>query len=827
MRVERVEWSLDVRHREKTFAGKVSLHLEGVDGPLRVDSERLTIDSAELDGRPVSFREDSKKGVLEFPPVSAGAHRLDIAYRGAVDPSSLVGMYTSPAGPDYVLTTMLFPTGARRLLPTFERPTVKTVYHLTLTVEESAKVIFNTPARSERTVGDRREIVFEPTPPMSAYLLYLGIGPFDTLTVPGERWSVTVAASPGRAEAGRFCAERATEILAAYEEYYAAPYPLPKLDLVALENFWAGAMENWGAIAFRETAVLVDPTTSVLARRGILQTLAHEIAHQWFGNLVTAAWWDDFWLNESFATFVGYRLVSHRYPAEDSWSPFLNRWVRTALEADALDSTHPIHVPVDSAEALGEISDAITYGKGAAVLRMVEAYLGAEPFRKGVSRYLREHRYANATAEDLWTALEQVSGRPVSHIMSEWVTRPGFPVVHARWANGRLTLRQERFRADGAAAPALWPIPLRLVTPEGDFETLWESPEIVRPLATPRGVRINPQRTAMVRVHLDDGLFGAALAELPSLDPIDQWGLVTDAHAFVYAGLLSLPRFIDLVGAAASLEGDLAVRSMTAALADLLVPLYDVPALREAARTFLRTQIDRVGPEPRVGETEDSSVRRELVGGILARVDPSFARELAARFADFDRLPAELRGPVALAYALDRRNEAFDPLLARLRAAQRDSERLQMVVGLAALPDRPTARRVLELVPGPGVTPSRTADLLLEMSGNPTGRAELFDWFRDHGSMLSELWAGTPLLSLFLRRGLARLGIDSPEAVEEHFRSHIPSEAAQAVRQGLESLRLATRLRRAVRSGPSGSVADAGDADPRPGRERGSDGGAR
>ena len=272
--------------------------LEDPPDPLIVDSERLEIVSATVDGRTVPFRSDPSRCRLEFDGLPTHPCRLAISYRGSADPNSLVGLYVSPSGDRYALTTMLFPTGSRRLLPTFEVPSVKTVYRLTLTTEPEVRSIFNTPMESERIADGRRETRFAPTPPMSAYLLYLGIGPFDTITVPGHPWTVTVAAPPGRAEAGRFCAERASLFLAAYEEYFGIPYPLPKLDLVALENFWAGAMENWGAIAFRENLLLVDPNTTLRERRVDLQVLAHEIAHQWFGNLVTPSAWQDFWLNE-------------------------------------------------------------------------------------------------------------------------------------------------------------------------------------------------------------------------------------------------------------------------------------------------------------------------------------------------------------------------------------------------------------------------------------------------------------------------------------------------------------------------------------------------
>jgi tricorn protease interacting factor F2/3 len=773
--------------------------VEDAPDPWVVDASHLTIESAALDGRPAHYREDPAKGVLEFVGVGAGPHRLDIAYRGKAEENSLVGMYVSPAGSTYALTTMLFPTGSRRLLPSFENPAVKTVYRLVLTTDADVKAIFNTAPASERIVSGRREVTFAPTPPMSAYLLYLGVGPFDTLTLPGNRWSVTVAASPGRASAGRYAAERATEVLAAYEEYYGTPYPLPKLDLVALENFWAGAMENWGAIAFRESLLLVDPTTSVRERRQVLLTLAHEIAHQWFGNIVTPVWWDDFWLNESFATFVGHHIVARRYPNEDPWAGFLNRWIQEAFAQDALSSTHPIKVPVDSAEALGEIADDITYGKGAGVLRMIEAFLGEETFRKGVSRYLATHRYQNARAEDLWTALGEASDQPVGRVMTDWVTRPGFPVLHAAWKDGTLTLRQERFRADGTAAPELWPIPLRIASAQGDTAILFEERERSFPWPSPDGLRINPERTAFARVCYDPTLFDRMLTEFPSMSAIDQWGFITDTHAFLYAGLAPLSNFLKLAEAGSALTHELSVRALARALADLGLVLHDVSEVLGASRRFLRSQLESRGVDPRPGEAESQGLLREVLATNLARIDRDFAREMAPRFAEFDRVPAELRGPVAIGFAHAEGVAAFEPLLRRLRSTPRDSERVQMIQGLAAFRDPVDLRKTLALIPSPGLTPSGVLDLFVSMAVNPLGGRELFDWYRSHPKTLAEMWAGTPLLSECLRLGMVPLGIGQEEEVERYFQEHTPPDAVSGVRQGLESLRLAAQLRRRYR----------------------------
>ncbi len=796
MHVAGVDWRLDLDYRAKTFSGTVSIEIEGANGTVALDAARLTVDSARLDGVPVPWREDRAKETLEFTGVSAQPHRLEISYRGSVEPNSLIGPYVSPCGSGYALTTMMFPTGSRRLLPAFEHPSMKTVYRLVLTVDPDVRVIFNTAPRSERAVDGRRELTYEPTPPMSVYLLYLGIGPFDAYSSQGHRWSVTVATSPGRAPAGRFCAERSTELLAAYEEYYGVAYPLPKLDLVALENFWAGAMENWGAIAFRESAVLVDPMTSAQARRNVLVILAHEIAHQWFGNLVTPAAWDDFWLNESFATFVGFRIVARRYPEEEALNYLLIRWFGPALEQDSLHSTHPIRVPVSGPEALGEVSDEVTYGKGAAVLRMIEAYLGEETFRRGVSRYLDRHRYANARAEDLWTALDEVSGQPVSRVMTEWITRPGYPIVHARWARGRLDLRQEQFHADGTSSKATWPIPMRVVTGEGERTILLENPATTIATETPRGLRINPGRTAFVRVAYDAALFDTLVAELSSMEPTDQWGLIIDTQALVYAGLTPLTGFLQLVEAGTSLNALAPVQAMANALGDLHRPLHDFPPFLAAARKFLAAQLARIGLEPALEEPPSSAILRQVLAQNLVGVDPAFARTLAPRFAEFDRLPPELQAPVAEAFASAGGTAAWEPLLDRLASATREAERGQMLRALGAFRDPALVRRSLDLVPGPRMTAGMALELLVGVAANPASGRELFDWFRARAGPVTEMWAGTPLLSLYLRAALTTMGLDQEGPVEQYFREHPPRDAARGIEQGLESLRIAARLRR-------------------------------
>jgi len=794
-----IDWSLAVHYREKSFAGKVTIQFENASESLTIDAARLEIVSATLDGGPVAWRKDAARGELIFEGVSSDSHRLEIAYRGKVDPEGLVGFYAAPAGPQYVLTTMFFPTGSRCLLPAFEDPAVKTVYRLVLSIDPDVTAVFNTAPVSEHLEGGRRVITYGPTPPMSAYLLYLGVGPFDTLTIPGHPWSVTVATSPGRASAGRFAAERASELLAAYEEYYGLPYPLPKLDLVALENFGAGAMENWGAIAFRESLLLVDPTTTVRERRITLDVLAHEIAHQWFGNLVTPAAWDDFWLNESFATFVGHQVVARKFPSDRPWNYYMLRFYNPALEEDACAVTRPVKTRVASPEQLNEIVDDITYGKGAAVIRMIESYLGEAVFRQGLARYLGRHRYANARAEDLWGSLDEASDRPVSRIMASWITRPGYPVLHAAWSNGTLTLRQERFWSSGERSSETWPIPLRIRTAESDVRRLFEAPSAEIALPSSRGLRINPDRTTFLRVSYDDRLFDERLEEFASLSPIDQGSLAIDTVAFVYAQQHSLDRFLRLVRVAETTSDELTVLSIVEALNDLRVPLHDVPDFSEVDRRFLRAQLARVGVDRAPGEDEPHSLVREVVADALVRADPSFAQELADRFFDIDRGVPEVRAAIALGFAAAKGAEAFEPLVERLRSSASDNDRMLILRALSGFRQPELLRRALDLIPSPGVTTAGSLDLFVGMRFNPHGGAPFFDWYRERTADIAKWWAGTPLLGVMFMFLLPTVTSDLGPSVEQYFQDHPPPPGTHAgLARGIEKMRLRARLRREV-----------------------------
>src|SRR6266849_873800 len=329
------------------------------------------------------------------------------------------------------------------------------------------------PIESEKKEGAKKTVTFQKTPKMSTYLRYLGVGKFaeDRNSHGKTELYAAYAARPKSIVKTEFSFEAAQKVLDFYETYFGIPYSLPKLHQVAVPEFAYGAMENWGAIAYREILMHVDKDTSVKAKKRVAGVIAHEIAHMWFGDLVTMKWWDDIWLNESFATFMGHKSVDSAYPQWAIWDDFVRTEMagfcpspehRGALARDGLKSTHPIEARVKDPEEIEELFDEISYGKGASILRMIEAYIGHENFQKGVANYLQEFRYSNASGRDFWSHLQKASGAEVSRIMEAWISKAGYPIVTAAFSNGKLLLEQERFLLAGGIDKRTWPVPITM-----------------------------------------------------------------------------------------------------------------------------------------------------------------------------------------------------------------------------------------------------------------------------------------------------------------------------------------------------------------------------
>ena len=406
--------------------------------------------------------------------LTAGAHRLRIGFTARINTFGR-GLffvdYPTDNGMKRMLSSQLEPADARRIFPCWDEPAFKATFALTVTVPRTFLAVGNMPvAREEPVAPDLKQVAFAPTPKMSSYLFVLAAGELERLTAEADGVTVGVVTTAGKREQGRFALDNAVKLLDYYNDYFGVKYPLPKLDLIAVPGGFGGAMENWGGITFFESRLLFDPATNAdTARRGIFSILAHEMAHQWFGDLVTMGWWDNLWLNEGFASWMQVKAAEHFYP---QWQTWLNGYGQKqfAMALDARRTSHPIQQPVaDHSEAMAAF-DGITYNKGQALIRMLENYLGEQAFRDGIRKYMAAHAYGNTTTADLWQALESAAGKPVTGIAASFTEQDGVPLIVAETScsgdTQRMALRQDRFviapsRGEATVwAPRTWHIPI-------------------------------------------------------------------------------------------------------------------------------------------------------------------------------------------------------------------------------------------------------------------------------------------------------------------------------------------------------------------------------
>jgi puromycin-sensitive aminopeptidase len=660
---------------------------------------------------------EAERVTLRFAAaVAPGTWTLRLVFTGTLN-DKLRGFYRStykdPAGTTRTLAATQFEaTDARRAFPCWDEPDFKAVFAATLVIDPALTAVSNTRVTGEHVRDGRKVVTFADTIKMSTYLVAFVVGDLEaTDAVTVGRTPLRVWCVPGKRRLAAFGQRIAAASLAFFEDYYGLPYPGDKLDLLAIPDFAAGAMENLGAITFRETALLVDEAQATHAEQErVADVVAHENAHMWFGDLVTMSWWNGIWLNEAFATFMEMKAV-------DAWKPEWQRWTTfgvsraAAFGVDGLWATRPIEFPVRAPRDADAMFDVLTYEKGASVLRMLEQYLGEDVFRAGVRDYLRAHAYDNADTGDLWAALGRASSQPIPAVMDGWIFRPGYPLVTARREGDALVLAQQRFTylpapppwapAEPAGEP--WRVPVQVRVGAGEQarveRVLLDGGEARVPL--PRGTSyalVNEGGHGFYRVRYAPELLDALLARVPhGLAPIERFNLVSDTWAAAVAGLIPVTQYLDL---ATRFHADRDRNVWTMLLASLhslarALGAEDRPRLAAYVRDLLAPAVSELGWAPQRGEDE---LRRQLRGDLLralgtlgddaptqARAAEEYARASAdPAVVDPNVLPALI---AVLAWCGDAAR--YDEFLHRFRTAATPQEEQRYLYALAAF--RPAA----------------------------------------------------------------------------------------------------------------------------------------
>ncbi len=695
---------------------------------------------------------------LVFPSaLEPGATTLHVTFAGVIL-EKLRGLYRSVKDELRYAATQFEAADARRAFPCFDEPEFKARFSVTLVVPAAACAIANGAIEAERALGDeRKEVRFRETPPISSYLVAFAVGPFEATepATTADGVPVRVWLPRGLADKGVYARDahrRAVEYLAGYT---AIPYPYGKIDAIGLADFEAGAMENPGAITYRLTAIAADPQQAAEdTLKDIFYTAAHELTHMWWGDLVTMAWWNDLWLNESFATFVGWKATADLVPEWGMWRDFVATLARP-FALDALVSTHPISFHVDNARQAAERFDVITYWKGAGVVRMIEAFLGADAFRSGVRAYLRRYAERNATADDFWRELSVASGHDVTTIANAWIREPGHPVVEIATrfdaAGATLRLRQRRFFADpdaaAGAAPQRWPVPLVLKV--GTAEAVREERVLLADadaevtVAGARWIHPNGGAAGFYRYALDDDGIARLAGAVDTLSAEERLSLVGNQWVLVKAGVGGMRAFMTLLDGFHREDDRAVLDAVVERLSWLESHALDDatrPAFARLVERMFHHRLDALGWAPGAGETADERMKRATVIaalGRLARMETvrTEARRRLERYLDERSTLDPNLVPVVVGLAA-RAGDAplYDRYLARKRSSATDDpeEEERFLYGLTSFEDPALVERTLTLTFTDDVRPQDRAFVLARLLGARHARFAAWRFVRDH-----------------------------------------------------------------------------------------------
>jgi puromycin-sensitive aminopeptidase len=813
----------DLTNAAFTGEATIAMTVKQITQTILLNAVDLVLQSAEAeDARQhqlkagIVLEHKTQRARLSFQePLQPGEWRLRLAFQGTLN-DQLRGFYRSTykddAGTVHTLAATQFEaTDARRAFPCWDEPDFKAVFAITLVVDPHLVAISNTSVMSESVENNKKVVRFADTITMSTYLVAFVVGRMEATEpvwvgkTPLRLWTV-----PGKQSLTSFGKDIAAASLKFFEDYYGIPYPGDKLDLLAIPDFASGAMENLGAITFRETALLVDQRTGTHAElERVADVVAHENAHMWFGDLVTMAWWNGLWLNEAFATFMEMLAV-------DAWKPEWKRWETfsaaraAAFSVDGLHSTRPIEYPVYAPKDADAMFDILTYEKGASVLRMLEQHIGWTVFRDGVRQYLRTHAYGNADTKDLWIALGAISRQPVPELMDGWIFQPGFPLVTAELCDGQLRLSQRRFTylTQEPESEQLWRVPVQIRLTIGDRiehrrlllterETSIEIPAGVTSVLVNEGghgfYRVRHQ-TPLLEQLLDQGL--------DRLAAIERFTLVSDAWATTVAGLMPLLEYLHLTSHFKN-ERDKnvwAVLLESFSFLNRIISREDRPALETVVRDRVMPAVKDLGWDPKPGE---SDLVRQLRGDLIGALgklgnDPSTQQEAAELYQRYRKDPATADSNVVpalvaiLAYTGD--EARYEEFSERYRTAATPQEERRYLFALAAFRHEDLLKRTLVRTINGEIRTQDAPFIVAATMADVYGRELAWEFVKANWDQMDRL---------FPKQGLRRMcggivGLATPE-LEEDVRAFFTARkidlGGKTLEQYLEQLRVAVAFR--------------------------------
>ena len=753
------------RAEEKEFSGTVIISGNSTSESISLHSKGLTIQSATIDNQPadVSFGEFDELRLFQ-PELKSGNHIVCINFSGTIT-DAMHGLYpcyfTHDGVKKQLFATQFESHHAREVFPCVDEPAAKAEYDLTLITRPGMTVLGNMPVKSEEENGDSLTTTFEETPRMSSYLLAFVIGELHKKTARTKSGvEVNIWATPAQNENTLdFALDIATRSIDFYDEYFGVKYPLPKSDHVALPDFSSGAMENWGLITYRESCLLADPElTPESSRRFIATVIAHELSHQWFGNLVTMQWWNDLWLNESFANMMEYVAIDALQPDWHMWEDFATNEVTAALRRDSLDGVQSVQADVNHPDEISTLFDpAIVYAKGGRLLVMVRKLIGEEAFRAGLKSYFEKFAYKNTVGNDLWQELESASGQPIVNLMNAWISQPGLPVVSVSNSHNAAILSQERFFiGEHQLSDALWPIPLFANQPL-DVKIL-DQKEVTVSIEKP--LQLNCGLSAHFVAKYDESTREYLLKNIAELPTLDEICILQDATILARAGFENSASLLPLALSLKTETNEKVFGMAAGALTELRKFVDDNDAARDSLKQisgeFARATFEELDWDEKDGEPDDDRERRTTALSLMMySEDKEVLNEAKTRFDNnkLEDLPTEIR---ALIISTNVRHfetpEMIDNLFTAYKNTPSNDLQNDIAIGLTSTKNPETAEKILANIKDSNVIrPQDASRWFVYLIRTRESRQIAWNWLKENWAWVEDAFGEDKSYDDFIR----------------------------------------------------------------------------
>ncbi len=812
-----------------TFLGdeQISINLSDKTDKIRLNSKEIEITKALLikDNKEfkVTYKVDKLDETVTFklPKKMIGLVKLILNFKGKNN-DQMYGFYKSSyiekGKEKYLLSSQFEPSDARAAFPCFDEPNFKATFDISFIINQSLEAVSNMPIKSsiKRSKG-MKLVTFKTTPLMSTYLVYLGVGDFESVSGKVGNLPLRVLTIPGKKVYAKLALEYTKKFLSFYFKYFNIDYPLPKMDLIAVPDFSAGAMENWGAITFRDTAIFATNKSSSITKERVSITIAHELAHQWFGDLVTMKWWDDLWLNESFATFMSYKAVDATLPDIGVKYQFYENEIKDALFYDQLKNTHPISVKVESPAKINSIFDVISYEKGSSVLSMIEDYLGAETFRQGLIEYINSHIYSNTTKEDLWYSLDKAAkdrhiNSDVKGMIKNWITKGGYPLVMVSKNKNLVKLEQKRFLLDNDKSTNIkWDIPIRynLIGDKSiKYKMLKDRVDKIEDVKG-KPFKLNYQQKGIYRVMYDKPSLEAICEEIKSgkLNGIDEWGIVNDLYNFVRSGNITLDYYFELIKKylynVSYPANNLLLDSLNV-INTLAYKDKGNKKIEEIMLWYLEKQYKKYNWDFVPKNDTDDIFRLNVLYNLGLLGYKPIVKKARDLFKNIKSVSPTLTSAVYSIIALNGGETEFKQLMELYKKEMVQEESLKLLISLGLFKNEKIDKEALDFsfsknvkLQNSYVIPSImsgniASNTVKHFIGNPYGKKVVWEWIKDNWSKIEKVYSPNSSFRTSLFKNLEL--VSDPvilKDVEDFFRVNKPSEViALQVAKSMELMRI-------------------------------------